>query len=108
VLLYILDYTTTNVNNLAGLAQTFLVCSLPLSALWASHESDNNKPRVTTTSSSVTDSSRSSRFRNRLRFWGGRGTNHSEDLEKAPSYEEKSVGSSRVDSLHPVLREEEE
>jgi hypothetical protein len=117
VIMYILDFTVSSAfTNLAGLAQAFLVCSLPLSALWASHESEVSGPErgnITTTSTSVSHSSRSSRFRNRFRFFKpskDSRSNHS-DLEKAPSYSDgdgskKSVSVDTYNAnLHPTVQE---
>jgi len=85
---------------LGHLAQIFLICSLPLSTLWASSESQSQlkMPVAPNASQDTTTDSRS--WRSKWSWWMKRhedpalqnsmhSSNFSEDLEKAPSYHDE-------------------
>jgi len=105
LVVYILDFTVPSVKNLSGLAQCFLICSLPLSSVWASHEADaeNKHGNAMTTDSDLTHShsSRSSRLRGKFRAFMAtrKDANSNNDLERAPSYSEKSARTDRTEML---------
>jgi pheromone alpha factor receptor len=94
VIFYILDLAVTDksFNNFNTLGQTFLVCSLPLSALWASAEV-KERGAVNQSSQGTTGSHSRSKFRF---FSRDEKKSKDSDIEKAPSY-----STDRDTSLHP-------
>src|SRR5947207_6860639 len=92
VILVIVDFRATEIYGFQDIALTIVVCSLPLSSLWAAAATDG--PHVTTlrTTQSDTDSSKRSSggcsSQNRRAGGERKGSLHSADtdLENAPSY----------------------
>jgi hypothetical protein len=103
VIIYILDMSLPNFDNLSGLAQTFLVCSLPLSALWASYENETRGQAQSfghsTASSQVTSDAPKSKFS--FLSWNRTKDSRSSDYEKSSMFSVEGVKvqkSVRVDS----------
>ena len=102
VIFYIVDFTVPKVQNYDALGQCFLACSLPLSALWASQQSQDvmQRGQVSTNSTSSEPSSRWAKFKifknNKVLH-----SSHS-DLEKASNYSESEGTKKSVHmEVHP-------
>jgi hypothetical protein len=103
VVLYIVDLSNvTAIFNFATLGQIFLVCTLPLSALWASADAEGRKPELPSFANvSGTDSVNSGGVRFHL-FSRGKKSSHdshssySTDIEKTPEYRHDGVISLHV------------
>ena len=90
MVIFILDFTVNAINALGNLAETFLVISLPLSALWASHYSEQASiPR--TSLSNVTE--HSSKIARKFRFLRRSEEGNNDDLEKSSSVIETTITS---------------
>ena len=97
MIIYILDYTISDSQSeYVIIGQVTLVCSLPLSALWAStdqqhHNAQPPTPRPNESRSTLSESVRRGRFTAMKQRWSARGTKDSgEEGEKAPSYSAES------------------
>jgi hypothetical protein len=107
----ILDFVAPDVENLTSIGQTLLVASLPVSTIWASHESGGNANRGRVTMS--TDSTPSSGFRRFRLFKGSKdATPTQSDLEKQSrsSYSEsdQTTKLSSLDVHPPPIKDENE
>ena len=90
MIIFILDFTINPINALGQLAEAFLVISLPLSALWASHQSEQT-PIPRTSLSNATE--HSSRIAKKFRFLQRSEEGSDDDLEKSSSVMETTVTS---------------
>ena len=90
MVIYILDFTLDPINALGHLAQAFLVISLPLSALWASHQSEQS-PIPRTSLSNVTE--HSSQIAQKFRFLRRSKEGSHDDLEKSSSFTDTTTTS---------------
>jgi hypothetical protein len=89
VVIYIVDYTIGSDSIYITIAQVTLVCSLPLSSLWASADARDQEQRPLAIKVSNSSLVGSSQPRSRFSFLGqekGSESGHSTDVEKAPEY----------------------
>jgi hypothetical protein len=110
VLFYVLSDTVISSDvNLQAIGQAFVICSLPLSTLWASAESGTSQQpssiagAYSTTTSNVTVESKTSKFR---RFWpfkksSDSHSSYSDDIEKTREYSPNAV------QVHTTLQVQE-
>ena len=103
VIIYVLDFTVSKIHFLGQLAQTFLVVSLPLSALWASHESEQS-PVPRTSLSNVSENS--SNIAKKFRFLRHSKQGSHEDLEKSSCITETTTTSIRHEKRSDVTSED--
>lgn len=90
-MIYILDYTHGSSSIYITIAEVTLVCSLPLSSLWASADARDHEQRPLTVKVSNSSLEGSSQRRSKFSFLGHEkgsdsGASGSTDIEKAPSY----------------------
>jgi hypothetical protein len=90
VVIYIVDFTLGSSSIYITIAQVTLVCSLPLSSLWASADAKEHEQRPLTMKVSNGSLVGSSQPRSKFSFFGqdskGSESGASTDIEKAPSY----------------------
>jgi hypothetical protein len=104
VVFYIVDLTNvTAIFNFATLGQIFLVCTLPLSALWASADAEGRKPELPSFANvSGTNSVNSGGVARFHLFSRGKKSSqdshssYSTDIEKTPEYRHDGVTSLHV------------
>jgi hypothetical protein len=83
------DYTLGSSSIYITIAQVTLVCSLPLSSLWASADARDQEQRPLAVKVSNSSLVGSSQPRSKFSFLGpekGSESGHSTDVEKAPDY----------------------
>lgn len=104
LIFYICDLTITssNFNNFDSLGQVFLVCTLPLSSLWASAEVRDHGPVKQTLGSNGGSSGHHSR--GKFVFWSRdrKSKDDISDVEKAPSYITDGTHTNEGVQLHPT------
>jgi len=89
LVIYIVDFTLGSSSIYTTIAQVTLVCSLPLSSLWASADAKDHEQRPLTMKVSNGSLVGSSQPRSKFSFFGQEKSSESgasADLEKAPSY----------------------
>jgi len=107
LLFYIIDLADSNsVFNFATIGQVFLVCTLPLSALWASADAESRRPEAPSFANmSGTDSANSNSAAGKYSLFSakksvqGSHSSYDTDIEKAPDY------SHDVHTTHHVVAE---
>jgi len=95
LVIYIVDLSTGTVFNLVGIGQTFIICSLPLSALWASSDAEGRGRCIEAPSFAESNTAASGAGKFSLFSRGKKSSQDSyssySDIEKSPDYSHDGI-----------------